>query len=87
MACLLTAGDGCDEQRALRWKAAHKVPEIKLASLVHGGGEQELGSLLDFGRVGIKQGGEGLEAREKVVGGVFYATLHPSRFVWCYCPL
>jgi len=36
VACLLTAGDGCDEQRALRWEAARKVQELKLASLVHG---------------------------------------------------
>jgi hypothetical protein len=42
VACLLTAGDGRDEQRALRWKAARKVQERKFASLVHGGGEQEL---------------------------------------------
>lgn len=38
MGCLLTAGDGRDEQRALRWKAARKIQEFKLASLVHGGG-------------------------------------------------
>jgi len=36
--CLLIAGDGHDEQRALRWKATRKVQELKLASLVHGGG-------------------------------------------------
>jgi hypothetical protein len=29
---------------------------LKLASLVHGGGEQELESLLEFGRLGVKQG-------------------------------
>ncbi len=38
MGCLLTAGDGRDEQRALRWQAARKVQKLKLASLVHGGG-------------------------------------------------
>ena len=36
--CLLTAGDVRDEQHALRWKAARKVQQLKLASLVHGGG-------------------------------------------------
>ena len=29
VACLLTAGDGRDEQRALRWKGARKVQELK----------------------------------------------------------
>ena len=43
VACLLIAGNGRDEQRALRRKAARKVQELKLASLVHGGGWQELG--------------------------------------------
>jgi hypothetical protein len=43
VACLLIAGDGRDEQRALRWKAARKVQQLKLAkarvsALVHGGG-------------------------------------------------
>jgi hypothetical protein len=43
VACLLTAGDGRDERRAFRWKAARKVQELKLAqakvsALVHGGG-------------------------------------------------
>ncbi len=41
--CLLTAGDGRDEQRALRWRAARKVQQLKLAkarvsALVHSGG-------------------------------------------------
>jgi hypothetical protein len=63
VACLLTAGDGCDEQRALRWKAARKVQELKLAqarvsALVHGGGWQGLKSLLDFGRLGVEDGNE-----------------------------
>lgn len=55
----MTAGDGCDEQSALRWKAARRLQELKLASLVHGGGYQKLGSLLDFGRLGLGEGGEG----------------------------
>jgi hypothetical protein len=60
VACLLTAGDGRDEQRALRWKAARKVQELKLAqarvsALVHGGGKQELESLLDFGRLSVER--------------------------------
>jgi len=38
VSCLSIAGDGHDEQRALRWKATRKVQELKLASLVHGGG-------------------------------------------------
>jgi hypothetical protein len=67
----LIAEDGRDEQRALRWKAARKVQELKLAqarvsALVHGGGWQELERLLDFGRLGVKEGGEGLEVGRKV---------------------
>jgi hypothetical protein len=63
VACLLTAGDGRDEQRALRWKAARKVQELKLAkarvsALVHGGGWQELESLLGCRRLGIEEGAE-----------------------------
>jgi hypothetical protein len=38
VAYLVIAGHGHDEQRALRWKAARKVQELKPASLVHGGG-------------------------------------------------
>jgi hypothetical protein len=38
VACLLIAGDGRDEQRALRWKATRKGQGLKPASLVHGGG-------------------------------------------------
>jgi hypothetical protein len=41
---------------------AHKP---KLASLVHGGGKQEVESLLDFGRLGVEEGGKGLEVRER----------------------
>ena len=63
----MTAGDGRDEQRALRWKAPRNVQQLKLASLVHGGGERELESLLDFGRLGVEGGGEGLEFGGKVV--------------------
>ena len=64
VACLLTAGDGRDEQRALRWKAACKVQKLKPASLVHGGGWQELESLFDFGRLGVKQ----LSPAQRLVG-------------------
>jgi hypothetical protein len=49
--CLLIAGDGHDEQRALRWKAACKVQQLKLASLVHGAGYQEM----DFERLGVQE--------------------------------
>ena len=42
------------------------VSWFKLASLVHGGGWQELESLLDFGRVGVEEGGEGLEFGGKI---------------------
>jgi hypothetical protein len=38
MACLLTARDGRDEQRALCWKATRNIQQLKLARLVHGGG-------------------------------------------------
>jgi len=34
---------------------------------VHGGGWQELESLLDFGRLGVQQGSEGLELGREVV--------------------
>jgi len=37
------------------------VQKLKLASLVHGGGWQELESLLDLGRLDVEEGGEGLE--------------------------
>jgi len=37
------------------------VHELKLASLVHGGGWQELESFLDFGRLGVGEEDEGLE--------------------------
>ena len=37
------------------------VQKLELASFVHGSGQQELESLLDFGRLGVKQGSEGLE--------------------------
>jgi hypothetical protein len=73
----LTAGNGRDEQRALRWKATRKVQERKLAkarvsALVHGGGWQELESLLDFGRLGVEEGDEGLEFWRKMAGEVFH---------------
>jgi hypothetical protein len=55
--CFLIAGDGRDEQRALCWKATRNVQQLKLASLVHGGGQQELESLLDFGRLGVEVSG------------------------------
>ena len=48
------------------------VQELKLASRVHGGGWQELEGLLVFERLGIKQGGEGLEFEGKVVGCVLH---------------
>lgn len=35
--------------------------QLKLACLVHGGGQQELKSLLDFGRLGVEQGSKSLE--------------------------
>jgi hypothetical protein len=59
----LTAGDGREEQRGLRWKAARRVQQLKLAqarvsTLVHGGGWQELERLLDLGRLGVKQATE-----------------------------
>ena len=47
---------------------AHK---LKLASLVHGGGRQELERLLDFGRVGVEGGGEGLEFGGRLVVVVY----------------
>jgi len=61
VAGLLIAGDGRDEQPALRCKAPRKVQQLKLASLVHGGGKQELEGLLNVGRLGVEEGGEGLE--------------------------
>ena len=39
-----------------------KLAEARVSALVHVGGEQELESLLAFGRLGfLKEGGEGLE--------------------------
>jgi len=85
VACLSAAGDGRDEQRALRWKAARKVQELKLASLVHGASQQELESLLDFGRLGVpvlrpyrtkcEEGGKGLEFGGKIGDCGFHVTL------------
>jgi hypothetical protein len=37
------------------------VQQLKLAGLVHGGGQQELESLLDFEGLGVEEGGKGLE--------------------------
>ncbi|MGA9347896.1 MAG: hypothetical protein WBW48_03705, partial [Anaerolineae bacterium] len=48
------------------------VQELKLASLVHGGGEQGLQSLLECRRLGVEGGGEGLEFEERAVGRVFH---------------
>jgi hypothetical protein len=42
------------------------IPWLKLACLVHGGGQQELESLLDFGRLGVEERGEGSEFGEKL---------------------
>jgi len=40
---------------------------------VYGGSQQELENLLDFGRVGVEEGGEELEFRGKVIGRVFHS--------------
>jgi hypothetical protein len=34
---------------------------------MHGGGQQELEILLDFGRLGVEEGSEGLEFRGKLL--------------------
>ena len=46
--------------------------QLKLASLVHGGGQQELESPLDFGGLGVEEGGEGLEFIGKITSCVFH---------------
>ncbi len=38
-----------------------KLAKARVYALVHGGGWQELESLLDFGRLGVEEGDEGLE--------------------------
>jgi hypothetical protein len=43
-----------------------------LASLVHGGGQQELESLLDLGGLGVEQKDARLEFGRKVSGRVFH---------------
>jgi len=41
---------------------------------MHSSGKQELQSLLDVGRLGVKQGSESLELRGKIAGRVFHAS-------------
>ena len=50
------------------------VQELKLTSLVHGRGYQELKDVLDFGRLGVKQGSESLEFRRKIIICVFHVS-------------
>ena len=38
-----------------------KLAKARVYALVHGGGWQEVESLLDFGRLGVEEGDEGLE--------------------------
>jgi hypothetical protein len=53
--------------------------QFKLAGLVHGGGKQELESLLDLGRLGVEEGGEGL-----TLGG---SGWYPARHQFVYLGL
>jgi hypothetical protein len=46
--------------------------QFTLASLAHDGSKKELKSLLDFGRLGVKQGSEGLEFGGKIAGCGFH---------------
>ena len=59
----------CVMPPAINLYHAHK---LELASLVHGSSQQELESLLDFGRLGVEKGGEGLEFGGEVGGCGFH---------------
>jgi hypothetical protein len=45
------------------------IQQLKLPRLLHGSGWQELESLLDFGRLGVEEGGGGSELRGRLLPG------------------
>jgi hypothetical protein len=51
------------------------IQKLKFASLVHGGRQEELESLLDFARLGVEEGNEGLGFGGKVGGHIFHVIL------------
>jgi len=57
---------------------------VPYASLVPGGGQRELESLLDIGRLGVEEGGEGLEFRGKVAFNQYLllCNLRGVRHTW-----
>ena len=58
--------------------------KLKLACLVHGGCQEELESLLDFERLGLKEGSEGLEFGGRIVSRVFHVTPRLGSTVLCH---
>jgi hypothetical protein len=47
------------------------VQQLKLAGLVHGGGQQELESLLDFGRLASRREAKGWRLGKRLMGVLF----------------
>jgi len=58
----------------LRHAQKLKLAKARVSALVHGGSWRELASLLGFGRLGVEEGGEGLEVGGRVVRRLFHAT-------------